>query len=406
MTLNQDPGLFRHRGYWRWSAGMQLARLPSAMAPLAFTVLTTAVTGSYRLGGAMMAVFVLAELAVAVPAGRLLDRIGPARGLVLMLLGAAGGMAALAAAAAAGASGPVLLVLVVLPGAVAGGLSGGFRTLLTSTVPDTLLTRAIAVDTMALDGVLIAGPPVVALLAAGHPLLPVTGMAAVFLASAAVVPRRTVRVVVVTGPRPRLPVRAALPWLACQFAIGHLLSTVEVAPLPLAQRLGAGEGAAAVIIAVLCGASIAGSAGYAWRGPAPRAGPEARALVLLAGFVAGGCVVAFAGTWPGLFAGVALVGCCTGPLVTVASTRMQALLPEARRAEGFSVSFAVQSTGFGLGSLSVGVLPLTVAPLLGAVSAVAAATILATTARSDGVRNGRAAPRARGRRARSSAARS
>jgi hypothetical protein len=72
------------RAYWRWSAEVQLARLPATMAPLAFTLLATAITGSYRLGGVLMAVFVVAELLGAVPAGRLLDRSGTARGLTLL----------------------------------------------------------------------------------------------------------------------------------------------------------------------------------------------------------------------------------------------------------------------------------------------------------------------------------
>lgn len=55
--------------------------------------------------------------------------------------------------------------------------------------------------------------------------------------------------------------------------------------------------------------------------------------------------------------------------MTIASVNMQRLLPEDRRSEGFSVSFTVQSCGFGLGSLAVGVLPLWLAPLLGVAAA-------------------------------------
>jgi hypothetical protein len=40
------------------------------------------------------------------------------------------------------------------------------------------------------------------------------------------------------------------------------------------------------------------------------------------------------------------------------------------------LSFAVQSTGFGIGSLSVGVLPLSLAPLLGVASALVACLML------------------------------
>ncbi|HEV7980948.1 MFS transporter [Amycolatopsis sp.] len=364
--------LFTHRAYWRWSTGVQLARLPAAMAPLAFTVLTTATTGSYRLGGIMMSVYVVAELVCAVPSGRLLDRVGPAKGLVLLLVCAAAGLGGLAAAASAGASGATLLALVVVPGAISGGLSGGFRTLLAGTISDELLPRAIAVDAMILDGVLILGPALVAVLTMADSLLPLVAMAVVYLLSATLVPQPSVSR---ETPSANRPMRTALPWLACQFTIGHLLSTVEVAPLPLAQRLGAGERAAALVIAVLCGASIAGSALYAWRG-LKLGRPRLQAGLLLGGFVVGGSLVAGNFGWPGLLAGIVVIGSCTGPLVTVASVQMQRLLPKERRSEGFSLSFAVQSTGFGIGSLSVGVLPLSLAPLLGVASALVACLML------------------------------
>src|SRR5829696_1361323 len=107
-------------GFWRWVAGAQLLRLPSMMAPLAFAVLATQVTGSYRLGGLMMAVFVGAEVTTAGPVGRLLDRIGVARGLRVLLVLCALCLCGLAAVSES----PVLMiVLVVLTGVVAGGLA-------------------------------------------------------------------------------------------------------------------------------------------------------------------------------------------------------------------------------------------------------------------------------------------
>ncbi|WP_425388218.1 MFS transporter [Amycolatopsis taiwanensis] len=351
--------------YWRWSAGVQLARLPATMAPLAFTLLATAITGSYRLGGVLMSVFVVAGLLGSIPAGRLLDRIGPSRGLRLLLMSSAAGFTALLTVS----DGPLVLALVVIPGAIEGGLNGGFRTLLAGTVPDGQLPRAVAVDAMILEGVLIAGPVLVSLLGMGGSLLPLAGMATACVLSALLVPsrehRRTAR-----ADRPALPIRAALPWLACQFAIGHLLSTIEVAPLPLVERLGAPAALAGLVIAVLSGSSIVGSALYAWRGSRLKPG------LFLGGFVLGGVTVAADLGWPGLIAGAMLIGLSVGPLVTTASVAMQRLLPEGRRAEGFSVSFAVQGAGFALGSLAVGVLPLWLAPLLGSVSSAAAFALL------------------------------
>lgn len=362
--------LFTHRAYWRWSAGVQLARLPATMAPLAFTLLTTATTGSYRLGGVLMSVYVAAEMVCAVPVGRLLDRVGPARGLPALLVLTAAGFAALAAAADAPA--PVLVALVLLPGISAGALSGGFRTLLADTVDDALLPRAISVDAMLLEGVLIGGPALVALLDLAGPVVPLAAMAVACVAAAVLVPRRPVSHdrVEAAGDVPPARLGTYLPWLCCAFTVGLLLSTIEVAPLPLVQRLGAPETAAPVVIAVLSGASIAGSALYAWRGKTgdPR--------LFLGGFVAGGLVLAANLGWPGLLASIAVIGGCTGPLVAATSVNLQRLLPKNRRSAGFSLSFTVQAAGFGLGSLSVGLLPLWLPPLFGVFAAAIAGAML------------------------------
>ncbi|WP_326567058.1 MFS transporter [Amycolatopsis rhabdoformis] len=407
------------KAYWRWSAGVQLARLPGGMAPLAFTTAAVAVSGSYRLGGVLTAAYVVAEMGGAVPVGRVLDRVGAARGLRALLVLVAAGLAAVGVAAAAGVKESVLLVLVVVPGVVGGGLAGGFRALLAGVVDEAQLTRAVAVDAMILDGVLVAGPVLVGVASLSGPFVPLFAMAfaaagAVWLvpgfeavkreaerdagsgdevaqssADAGVAREGAVGPASAPTPtpgsrnakrtngsaefppglpehkarRPKVPIKACLPWLGCQFTIGLLLSTIEVAPLPLVERLGAPASAAPGVVAVLCGASVAGSALYAWRGR------DRGARTFLACFVVGGTLVAANLGWSGLVVGVVLVGSATGPLVTIASVNMQRLLPEARRSEGFSVSFTVQSAGFGAGALAVGVLPLWLAPLFGVVAA-------------------------------------
>ncbi|MFE0110419.1 hypothetical protein ACFWX6_14855 [Amycolatopsis sp. NPDC059019] len=98
--------------------------------------------------------------------------------------------------------------------------------------------------------------------------------------------------------------------------------------------------------AVLCGASIGGSSLYAWRGTTGE---------------------------PRLF--------LTGPLITMTSASLQRLLPENRRSEGSSLAFTVQTTGFGLGSLGVGVLPLRLTPLFGTFSAAIIVVMLGTRPR-------------------------
>jgi MFS family permease len=373
--------LFTHRAYWRWSAGAQFARLPATMAPLAFTLLTTATTGSYRLGGVLMSVYVAAEMVCAVPVGRLLDRVGPARGLPALLLLTAAGFVVLALAAAAVAPGAVLLAIVLLPGITGGALSGGFRTLLADTVDDGLLPRAISVDAMILDGVLVGGPALVALLDMAGSLVPLAAMAVACVVAAALVPRRAGERERVESAADIAPARLVtyLPWLCCAFTIGLLTSTIEVAPLPLVQRLGAPGTAAPVVIAVLTGASIAGSLLYVWRGKVgdPR--------LFLGGFIVGGIVLAADLGWAGLLGSVAVIGACGGPLVAATSVNLQRVLPKNRRSAGFSLSFTIQSAGFGLGSLAVGVLPLWLAPLFGVfAAAIAGAMLVAKPARAIG----------------------
>ncbi|MCR6486941.1 MFS transporter [Amycolatopsis sp. OK19-0408] len=364
--------LFTHRAYWRWSAGVQFARLPSTMAPLAFTLLTTATTGSYRLGGVLMSVLVATEMVCAVPMGRLLDRVGPSRGLPVLLLLTGAGFVVLAAAAAAKAPAALLFAAVLLPGIPGGALSGGFRTLLADTVDDELLPRAISVDGMLLESVLVGGPALVALLDLAGSLVPLAAMAAACVAAAVLVPRRTASPDQVEAEPDGLSAGLGtyLPWLCCAFTVGLLTSTIEVAPLPLVQRLGAPATVAPVVIAVLCGASLVGGALYAWRGKVgdPR--------LFLTGFVVGGIVLAADFGWPGLLASVAVIGVCGGPLVAATSVNLQRLLPKNRRSAGFSLSFTVQSCGFGLGSLAVGVLPLWLPPLFGAFAAAVAGAML------------------------------
>jgi MFS family permease len=367
MTGRNATSLLRNRSYWGWSLAAFAFRLPALMAPLAFTLLTTVVMGSYRLGAMMMAAYVVGELVCAVPAGRLLDTIGPGRGTRTLLLLSAFALAGVWLAARSDAPQEVLLGLVVVCGMTSGGLSGGFRSLLADTVSDAQLIRATSIDAMAMDAVVITGPLLVAFLATAGPTVPLLAMAVAFLVSAVLV-RGISPADQVTGHEPplnRTPYWGqAICWLACLFAIGHLLSTLEVAPLPLAARVGGGSGTAALLVCVLSGASIVGGALFSWRGR-----PTVHtAIACLVSFIVGGSLVAFDLGWPGLLIGLVLVGAGTGPLLSVASVQLQRILPKRRKSTGFSVAYLVQSVGFGLGSLTLAQLPLTAAVLLGTCS--------------------------------------
>ncbi|WP_250917322.1 MFS transporter [Streptomyces albipurpureus] len=354
----------------------QFSRLPHTMAPLAFTALATATTGSYRTGALMMVAFVIGQLVVAIPVGRLLDRFGPSRGIRLLLWSSASTALAVGVLARAGLSAQGLLVAAGVCGATAGGLSAGFRTLLARTVSEGLLLRAIAVDAILLETAIIAGPALAVALGGWSSVGPLVGMAVAFVISSLLLPVGTSRAAIAapnadTEAGPIIWLRT-LGWLACLFTIGHLLSTLEVGALPLADRVGAHPNAAALLIAVLSLASILGSAAFAWRGRAT----TTLAVVCLLGLGIGGGVIAWGAGWVVLVPGLILVGLGTGPLLAVSSVNLQRMLPPSRRSEGFSVAHVVQTVGFASGSLSLGVLDLRTAIALGAGSAFASVVLV------------------------------
>jgi MFS family permease len=334
------------------------------MAPLAFAVLATEVTGSYRLGGLMMAVFVGAELVAAGPVGRVLDQVGVTRGLRILLILCAASLCGLAVAGSV----PVIVGFTLVTGVLAGGLAGGMRALLAGAVED--IDRAVAIDSMIVEVVVVGGPLVVAVLSPFGGAVPILGMAGSYLIAVLLVPRTTAK----RSERGRKPpMKAIATWMFCAFGFGHLLSTIEVASLPLGQRVGGGPASAVIVVAVLTAASVLGAAVYAWRKP------RLAVRYLLLGMAVGAVLVAFGESWPVLVAGLVTVGIWTGPLNATMALRLQRTLPEERRAEGFGLVFTAQASGFALGSLSVSVLPLVAASILGACSAVAAAVAKAIT---------------------------
>ncbi|BBH67848.1 MFS transporter [Actinoplanes sp. OR16] len=343
------------------------------MAPLAFTALTTATSGSYATGAAIVATIVIAEVVCAVPMGRLFDRTGIVRGLRAMLALRGIAYLGLLAAAVAGLPAGALIAIAVVVGALGGGLLGGFRALLTEVVGEKLLPRAVAVNTMMVDLVIVGGPVLVGLLTALSTTAPVLLMAAASILAVPLVAagRETVRATPVTPGNGLL--RTLFCWICCAFAVGHLTSTVEVAVLPIAERLDGGANAAAVIVVVLSAASLLGGFLYL---RINRPGNGRTAAALLAVLASGGAVVAFGASWPVVIVGTALTGVCIGPLITINSVLVEDALPTNRRAEGFGLINTAQGLGFGLGSLSLSVMPLRAGGLVAVASALLAAAVV------------------------------
>lgn len=169
--------LIPNRGYWQWLITSQLVWMPSLMAAFGLVLAGSYATGSTAVGGLMVSVYVLSATLCAPFSGRLLDRVGPARGTPWMLLAAALALALLAAAVVARSPAVVLLVLTGLAGVATSGTSAALRTILSQIVSQRLLPPALAISATAIEITVVSAPLLVAAAALFAPPGAVVAMA-------------------------------------------------------------------------------------------------------------------------------------------------------------------------------------------------------------------------------------
>lgn len=359
--------VLRLPAYRRWSVTAQIARLPMAMTPLAFLLLATAATGNYRLGGVMIAAATIAEILVASPAGRLLDRRDPRRTASVMLIGGGVILGLLTAAGELSWPAVLLVALAVVSSGLTAGVPAGMRRLLQHTVPDRLMTPALAVDGVAIETAVVAGP---LLVAAVVPLAQVAGvgaMAVVTLAAAVLVRG-------LTSPQPAAELanngrpgeRAQLwspsfaLWLGIGLAAAQTIGLAEVSALPIAISLGGGPPTAVLFQVVLAVASAASGLLYGARSERLPGSSLQRAVILLLGLSVGVVVLAVQGGYLVTAVGYLVVGACTAPLITTVLITIQKLVPANRAAEAYGMNTASTGVGYALAGAALAALPLQV----------------------------------------------
>lgn len=372
----------RHEGFLTWLAAAQGARLPAFMTTLAFVVAASHETGTYGTGGLMVTAYTLAAVAWSPFGGRILDRVGPATGAVRALWAAVVVLSGLTVAIALEAPPVVLIALAGLAGAVPAGIGGAMRSLLSDAVPKRLLMPAIAIDATCVEIMVVTGPLIIALLLL---ISPVVAMAAIpaFACLAALLTlrlrahqqRRTTPVEVEaesTIPAAFLRNPRYLFWLASSVAFGQALGTAETCAYPVAERLGGGSLAAALLVGAL--ALTAASAGLAYGAFASRVTIPAvrQAQLFLLCLITGCLLLGFAGSWLVVVIAMIVVGVATAPLNAVRSQAAEADIAPQRRAEAFSILLAAQGVGFAMGGLFLALLPLSVTLGIGGASAACA----------------------------------
>ena len=360
--------VLRLPAYRRWLVTAQLVRLPLAMTPLAFLLLATAATGNYRLGGVMIAAAATAEVLIAAPSGRLLDR-GNARALASwLLLGAAVVLGLLTVAGALSWPGILLVGLAVLSASLTAGVPAGMRRILAGTVPERLLIPALAVDGVVIESVVVVGPLLVAAVVSLTGVAGVGAMAVITAAGALLVrglapPQQ----IVAQSPSESAARRQGLwsppfvLWLGIGLVAAQSIGLAEISALPIAHTLGGGTLTAVLLLVLLAAASAGAGLVFGARSQHLPGTALQRAVAMLVGLEVGVILIATRAGYPLTIAGYLIVGLCTAPLITTVLSTVQRLVPAARATEAFGLNTASTGVGYALAGAALAALPLQVA---------------------------------------------
>ncbi|MEU6351265.1 MFS transporter [Streptomyces sp. NPDC047072] len=341
----------------RTFAAALLGRLSYGVVPLSVMLAVTRATGSYAVAGTVMALFGATVVFLAPARAYLIDRHGPRRALVPLLLSHVLLLAVLTAALRHPGTPPYVLgALTALAGACAPPLGPTMRTVWSRLADGDqgLLQRAYSLDGVAEELLFVSGPLLVGVLVAvatpeagivvGAALM-ATGTA-VFVRSPAVrnappagrVVRRA------TGERRVLP-RIGRP-VAAVAGVGLGLGVLDLLVVAFTERHGYGGASVAWVLAALSAGSAVGgmlNGALNWRIP-----PRTRVTLTTAGL---GLTLVAAGFAPGLI-GLALTVTVAGLFVSPALTTGYliadaSVAPEARTRAGAWVNTAVNAGSTG-----------------------------------------------------------
>lgn len=331
-----------------------IGRLPIGIAGLAILMLAQDATGSFARGGAAAAVYTAGLACTAPILGRIIDRSGPRRTLMVCAIAYPSALCAFAFAVQAGAALAPALVLAALAGASFPPITVCMRTFYRQRLPDdALLAAAYSLEAVLIELIFILGPMLVALFVASISAAAAVLFAAgcslagvmMFLGSPAlrrwrVEPRERATLL---GP---LAERGFLPLLAVILCYSVAFGLVEIGVTAYAAEADA-PALAGMLLGVMSLGSAAGGLAYGSRSwGAPLARQFAAVLFLMA---AGVVVLAMiSNVW--LF-GVLCVfaGIVMAPALTIQAMLVAKTASAAHTTEAFTWSATGLLTGVGAG---------------------------------------------------------
>ncbi|TDC18521.1 MFS transporter [Streptomyces sp. 8K308] len=347
------------------------ARLPVAMAPLAFVFLVRERPGGSALGAGIAAVYVIGEVVGAAVLG---PRLRPVRARGQLAGGLAIGACAFAALGLLPDAHPVVLgALAALAGAAPAAAPGGLRALLTAQLPEALAVTALSAESMLTNVVWAVAPALVGALALGlAPPLPLLLAAVLMAAATAGLWALPVGWPADAGDRRGASMGRTLagawPIYLTGAAAMALLALAELVLPALLEQRAIGVGWAGPLLAGYSVAAATGAVLYGARGTWPGS-LRAQSLVLLLGVT--GCVAfaATAGSLPWIAGALLVAGLLQSGVQVSRTLALREALPPSTHAAAYSVLYAVVGVGYAASAALAGAVqsaaPPSVAVLVG-----------------------------------------
>jgi len=336
-----------------------VARLPMAMIGLATLLYVQKVTGSFGVAGLVSAGMLIGVSCGSVVQGRIIDRIGPVRPLLIASGALAVAGVALVVAIESRAPLLTLLACAVVVGLAQPAMPGASRTLWTQLVPPgRSRDAAFSYEAISLEVFFILGPSLAALLVllpwpgtgtAVALVLMVTGSAAFALTHAV----RTQRPVPAapTGLFGALAVPGLRTIVLASLGFGLVIGSVEVG-VPAVTAAAGSAALGGVLLSAWSITSVLAGVAYSLR-PWPRP-LHLRLPVLLLAFALCVGAMAVAGPLPALVVAMLLAGATITPQVTAHSLGVEATAPKGTATEAFGWVVTAATLGLSSGQSTSG----------------------------------------------------
>jgi hypothetical protein len=340
-------------------AGTTIGRLSIAAQPLSTILLIKGSTGSFAAAGLVEACYSLAAAGSLPVQGRVIDRIGQTRVVVVVTLVNALAFAALIPLSDANAPLVTMCVAGTIAGLATPPLGASMRSLWKGLVPDPELRQAaFAVDAVAVDAAFILGPSMAAgVIALASPAASLGVCVALTLIGSAVYAGSAASRAWRGSPadeRHSSPIRApgVLVLMGAALGVGIAVGAAEISITAFASEHGAAE-VGGTLVAIQAAGSVLGGLWFGarkWRLPPGDRLPGA-ALVLALGLVPLVAVPSLAAAFPLM----ALSGLALAPTISVIYLLLDSLAPSGTAVEATGWVLMAIVTGAALGNGLAGV---------------------------------------------------